>query len=406
MSVGPIYGAPLGDGPTSCSTVGEMLSEVFYDLNRVWTKDYLFKPDPQVQAAILTSPHRLERSLAFTQRTVSDPDTVPAEHAFDKFMVGLVVPSGSQEGLGTAVMVESHSLSGGFMNRADRVLQVLSDKRAGSVLAVSVDDARNVVEVWYNKTERFFMAATFQEKPFLDAIKPDTVDFVRLQNAMTFSLTGCRESSGPRTPPLNLVLPKNCGATMEALGMLFPGRHRIAVGDWYSKNTLAFYDGSNGSVLFSTKSSSIMSRNFGCAYGAVEEMKRFAVRDRLGRMKVSIPMKVSWEEGFDFLNELLDTAAAAPHCATSSDHSDTNVLPAVPTSMSIAKLRRVRIAPAPTKTSTSPTNAESKELSYAEKADLEYQAKMERKRERNRLAAKRSNDKKRAARQKRVEGLG
>lgn len=427
MSVGPIYGAPLvGDGTLSCSSVGEMLSEVFFDCNRPWVKDYLFKPDPQVQAALLTSPHGLERSLAFTQRTASDPDIVPAEFSFDKFMVGLVVPAGLKEGLGTAVMVESHSPGDGLMNRADRVLQVVSDARAGSVLAVSVDDTRKIVEVWYNKTERFFMMGTFQEKQFREAIKHDAVDFFGLQKAMMFSLTGSRECECDSTrtaPPVHTVLAKNgdTGTAMDGCGMLFPNRSRIAVGDWYSKNMLAFYDGADGNVLFSTMSASITSRNFGCVYGAVDEMKRFAVRDRLGRAKLSIPMNVNmnipWEEGLDFLNELLDTAAAAPRRDSfgsrdgrndSNSHSTTTILPAISMSTTISKVRRVRIAPASTSTTTPSPKDGGRELSYAEKADLEYAAKMERKRERNRLAAKKSNAKKRAAREKRreKEGLG
>jgi len=415
MSLGPTYGAPLGaipQGVESFSSVREMLSEVFFDLNRAWVKEFLFKPDPQVQAAVLTTPSNLERSLAFTQRVVSDPDTVPAEHAFEKFMVGLVVPAGEKEGLGTAVMVESHSTCDGFMKRTDRVMQVVSDARAGSVLAVSVDETRNIAEVWYNKSDNFFMMASFHEHQFRKAIS-DAVDFDGLQKAIISSLTGTRESSGSRAPPPDNMLLMN-ESNLDASGILFPGRRRIAVGNWYAKNMLAFYDGVRGDVVFSTMSASVISRNFGCAYGAVEEMKRFAVCDRLGRLKVNIPVNmnvdISWDEGFEFLNELLDTATAhTQHYGSGNSNNLRHVPRAISISSSISKVQRTRIAPAPSPTRISAGQYSTKdktELSYAQQADLEYAKKMQRKRERNRLAAKKSNDKKRAARQQRREGLG
>lgn len=86
-----------------------MLSEAFINVHREWVQDFLFRPDPKVQAQLLTSPRNFDHSMGFIMRGYCDPETMPPGAAFDKLLVALIVPADVAEGLVAKIMVESHT---------------------------------------------------------------------------------------------------------------------------------------------------------------------------------------------------------------------------------------------------------------------------------------------------------
>lgn len=388
--MGPVYGAPYGAFPqgTTWRSIREMLSEVFSNIHHEWVQDFLFRPDPKVQAQLLTSPDNLENSSAFTQRIYSDPGTVPPNAAFEKLMVAVLVPAYDSGDLVAKVMVESHTSSELLIRRTDRVLQAIGDKRTRCNLTVSIDETAGTVEVWYNGAGGggMFMMAEFRENELRKALSPGYVDIDAVERALIKTLIGTE-------PPMESTQVKitDCGQ-VGVVGQTFPAQTNVTSGDWYSRSMLGVYSAS-GTLVFSTPYSLIMSRGYGVAAHAFKQMMEWGVRDRLVRLKISVPFEIPCT----YAHQGSPTMDQQSHGSSSSTD-----IKSIGRHMGTSKKRiGLQLAPAP-RDQQAENALTGAPLTFAQKADLEYEAKMERKRQRNRIAAAKSNAKKSAERKKRL----
>ncbi len=395
-----LFGVPLVTCPQSLrwSNIREVLYDVFAVMHRGWVQDYLLCADPLEDLRVLTSTERLARALSCTVRMQADGMRIPALRAATIYVVELNVPVLTLNDVAVGLTVASSAPEHGgeqIMAVTDYMSHFATNVRTADTIYVAFKDKERLVQVmFYNMIngKRAQGMLYFHIDGFKDAFVrgTNTVDFDKLERALVSSVVGEIDTQYPLAAALLAGEPNNA-----VRGELYPRnqtRH-IVIGDYYSRNVFARY--ANGAPLFCTPLFLLSSRTAGTCFGTVDQLTSWAVTERLSSIPPVLQAPIATSQTPP---KALDNDESSDPFETRIGASSAGNLANVET-VAQPKIQAVRIAPAPQASVLLRSDeGGSRKLTYAEEADARRREKMEKRKIQKRLAAARSNAKRRSQR--------